>query len=71
VLNDLKSRQSADEQVTNGRGWSFNLDIFQIVFLTATVFPWAIDRAAQSYAGSLRMTDFAKPPVTREYESQC
>ena len=37
----LKSLVQADERATDGRGWSFNLDIFRIVFLATAVFPFA------------------------------
>ena len=32
----------ADELATDGRGWSVNLDIFRVVFLSAASFTWAI-----------------------------
>jgi len=35
-------RLPSDEMVTDGRGWSVNLDIFRIVFVGFAVLPWAL-----------------------------
>jgi predicted DCC family thiol-disulfide oxidoreductase YuxK len=41
-LTQLWRWRNADELATDGRGWSVNLDIFRVVFLSAASFTWAI-----------------------------